>query len=1090
MKKLILLYLILCSCSFAQYDRQNIMNKVSLKGRIILPDSLQLEMYVKTIIQLYGEAFKYSNELRTQQFKFDLVPTGDCAIIILRDGKPAGRIPAKRLKNSLGDYLLTIDEDALLKFVDRGKLGIWSPCRMSTVSIVERNEILHDERIIPIDDLDPYDQRLLDRKFMMDNFVDQNDNRSVLFKIAQAGIFLPYPNAHSKLLVVDNGFHSVLFFDQGWQSGTGEPLNGFYGYWGDDPGEFMNPPGISVGRKYENGSNDVYPIFIADMWNARVGRVNYIADRNNQGLGYFDPSSWIDRYPIVFAYDVAYLKNRWNINNDKLWVSSVNPDAPSYIRCYFGDVGATEAQNFLGYKDGSGQLYRFDEGSRMRLDVFPSYNAVLVFVDNVRNNLVACQLNQDGTATSAESTDWGDYVQASEILHFPDDYRINSVHFHSSSEEISGSLKPPQWPYLWVTSDYYIHCLKLRSGGKMEYLASTRLPSNSLEYFGNLMNTISTYGTFDIYTIEKWDDSHGIRKYYPSADVHSNYLEDSCAAEDSTHMLKWKAVLTNDCWIKFSAARLAPGGTWEPVKIKKFNGGDVNDWTFITLQPGGRNQEPDAPECNFELDLPFENYILGGQVKIIAKIFPEYFPECDDGQRHVHVEDTVSITKFCPPVQKGGCPFLYVLNDDSLYQVDNNILHRWEFTDDGSIDIRDLYKLLVEPTIFDGYIMLSIAEHESDHSYLDYIKLHAVDYPDGSVLGVTEYNDIVLYDPSTVISSDTALLNGSEITSLIQYNNPIGVNSVIDDSIYAHFPILFAAELSKIQKKESISDKVTDKKRRQGKSTDAFSGTGDSLAIIALVGNLDTLIPHSNKYWAGNLTAMDIFSNETERQFARREKLSEVIIPLFSSLLLPTYIDHIGLKIQNDSRINYLAAVSVSYPSLNMNEATLDAATRITLSGTSDVLSSLQSIDQSYADIDSASMLTLKLKAGSLPPIPSGYKRAYLIEVVGHYDVNNPSAKNANLVIDNIPLTNQLYHNYPNPFNPLTKIKFDIRKDNFVKIRVYNILGQEVKTLVNEFRKSGRYIVEFDGINLASGVYFYRIEAGDFVDAKKMILVK
>jgi tetratricopeptide (TPR) repeat protein len=103
--------------------------------------------------------------------------------------------------------------------------------------------------------------------------------------------------------------------------------------------------------------------------------------------------------------------------------------------------------------------------------------------------------------------------------------------------------------------------------------------------------------------------------------------------------------------------------------------------------------------------------------------------------------------------------------------------------------------------------------------------------------------------------------------------------------------------------------------------------------------------------------------------------------------------------------------------------------------------------------------------------------------------VNPNAGKNTNTVF--IPQTFNLSQNYPNPFNPVTKISYDIPKNSMVKLIIYDILGREVKRLVNnEFKQPGRYIVEFNGTNLASGVYFYRLESGDFIQAKKMVLVK
>lgn len=83
-----------------------------------------------------------------------------------------------------------------------------------------------------------------------------------------------------------------------------------------------------------------------------------------------------------------------------------------------------------------------------------------------------------------------------------------------------------------------------------------------------------------------------------------------------------------------------------------------------------------------------------------------------------------------------------------------------------------------------------------------------------------------------------------------------------------------------------------------------------------------------------------------------------------------------------------------------------------------------------------------------------------------------------------------LVQNYPNPFNPSTIIKYQIPKAGNVKLVIYDILGREVTRLVDEFQNDGRYEVKFDASNLSSGIYIYRLEANDFVDSKKMMLVK
>lgn len=90
----------------------------------------------------------------------------------------------------------------------------------------------------------------------------------------------------------------------------------------------------------------------------------------------------------------------------------------------------------------------------------------------------------------------------------------------------------------------------------------------------------------------------------------------------------------------------------------------------------------------------------------------------------------------------------------------------------------------------------------------------------------------------------------------------------------------------------------------------------------------------------------------------------------------------------------------------------------------------------------------------------------------------------------NIPTNYFLAQNYPNPFNPTTTIKYGLPKSGVLKLVVYDLLGREVKTLVNEFKQAGSYEINFNASSLASGVYLYRIEAGDFIDTKKLLLVK
>ncbi len=83
-----------------------------------------------------------------------------------------------------------------------------------------------------------------------------------------------------------------------------------------------------------------------------------------------------------------------------------------------------------------------------------------------------------------------------------------------------------------------------------------------------------------------------------------------------------------------------------------------------------------------------------------------------------------------------------------------------------------------------------------------------------------------------------------------------------------------------------------------------------------------------------------------------------------------------------------------------------------------------------------------------------------------------------------------LSQNYPNPFNPSTTIHYSIPEQSTVTLEIFDVLGRRVKVLVREHKNAGNYKIEFRSQNLSSGIYFYRIKAGDFIDTKKMILLR
>jgi len=83
-----------------------------------------------------------------------------------------------------------------------------------------------------------------------------------------------------------------------------------------------------------------------------------------------------------------------------------------------------------------------------------------------------------------------------------------------------------------------------------------------------------------------------------------------------------------------------------------------------------------------------------------------------------------------------------------------------------------------------------------------------------------------------------------------------------------------------------------------------------------------------------------------------------------------------------------------------------------------------------------------------------------------------------------------LSQNYPNPFNSATRISYSIPKNSNVNLKIYDMLGREVRTLASGFQRAGDYILMFNSGDLSSGVYFYRLTAGDYSDVKRMVIIK
>ena len=196
-------------------------------------------------------------------------------------------------------------------------------------------------------------------------------------------------------------------------------------------------------------------------------------------------------------------------------------------------------------------------------------------------------------------------------------------------------------------------------------------------------------------------------------------------------------------------------------------------------------------------------------------------------------------------------------------------------------------------------------------------------------------------------------------------------------------------------------------------------------------------------------------------------------------------IDMDSVQALSEAAIDWLETDSVSYQ--YKIEVSDDDENYITTADNSANTESGTTIDELNVN---ARYVKVTITGSSVEAVPAG---AYEIRILGDKDAaDGPTSVNDGSAgeTDEVPMQFELHQNYPNPFNPVTTIAFSLPETANVNLKVYNILGQQVKTLVSEERKAGNYEVRFDASHLSSGIYFYHLKAGNYSSVKKMVLLK
>ena len=420
----------------------------------------------------------------------------------------------------------------------------------------------------------------------------------------------------------------------------------------------------------------------------------------------------------------------------------------------------------------------------------------------------------------------------------------------------------------------------------------------------------------------------------------------------------------------------------------------------------------------------------------------------------------VRFFKNPPPPPPGGCPYVFTTNNDSTFSSENNILHKSKFTQFLNQDIEDRYLLKNSPSIIDNNYVIVLGEINEDIDYYDQVKLLAIDHPINTKVGITEDNQIVIYDSTQVVSTNQAIKNGTDdITESIQYIPVPRAGAVFGDSL-DHLLVQF---------------------------------TGPNLNTHAVITQMEKNIQYpypTVKDWAGNINIQSNDGSTFTKTFARREFESVNIIPLDLKSSDDNILD-INVNMLKNYHLKYLSLVPISYSGFTVTELNIAKGYIIDSAGQYQIDSTLLSYDDgNYLTMDNTMHLVLHFNTlGNNNRITS---RSYILKVNGKY-IEDPDTEliKKNLKKDNMTLDKvRLYANYPNPFNPKTIIKFELSKPENVELKVYNSLGQLVNTLVNTMFVAGTHFVEFDATNLPSGVYFYTIETKSHSESRKMVLIK
>jgi hypothetical protein len=401
---------------------------------------------------------------------------------------------------------------------------------------------------------------------------------------------------------------------------------------------------------------------------------------------------------------------------------------------------------------------------------------------------------------------------------------------------------------------------------------------------------------------------------------------------------------------------------------------------------------------------------------------------------------------------------VFVHTESGLVQ-DNNILNKSEFDENVGTDIVDRYRLNIKPQLENGQYKLSIQELNDDHSYFDAFRLYAVDHPEGTDIGITENNDIVLLYPSYVESASDARMKGQDLTGAIGFKEAYGLRG---------------------EKSDTLRLKFSRDSQRWNNLNTLRTGRRESVALVAETEDVTINALPKEPFAA-------VSTEESSYSLSGRESSSRLILPIGS---IP---DDLTIVWNRDYTVKDIGLTRVFYDGFIQRELPLAEAVH---SQKGKIRKDLSEPDGKYGELLPGETITLLFNNNA--PLRQGYVRDFVLETMGRYVVPGSESRAFFKKEESksfVPTKFGLVGNHPNPFNPTTTIVYDIADQSDVKLSIFNSLGQLVREFNEGARSQGRYTLMWDGKNsdgkqVPSGVYIYQLTAGQFVQTKKMLLIK